>query len=209
MNEVQDAQKQSVETAKVSNKRATNTALQLATSLLRNMEFEKNAKVATNKLIDMQRQVAGSVEAANDALKRLAETLKRVGLLEEEAQVLKPKLSRMKKAHVSAVADSDGRMREVWVLEAHKRMWCDQSDLLKRLTSKNCYLEAITHKVAASQSDITKLVTRLHRCTVRSYNSIRLSVGRALFEVNGKDWGASKSLKIICLIVYRQKQLNR
>lgn len=48
-----DAQKRSIDDAKISEKRATDAATQLAESVRRFTELEKSAKLATKKRVDM------------------------------------------------------------------------------------------------------------------------------------------------------------
>lgn len=60
LKEVHDARKQSIETAEESEKRATDFAAYLAKSFLHTTEVGKIAKVATARLLDMQKQVVES-----------------------------------------------------------------------------------------------------------------------------------------------------
>lgn len=54
LKKIQNAKKQSVEAAKESNERATDAAAQLAEPLPSISEIKENAKLATDKLADMQ-----------------------------------------------------------------------------------------------------------------------------------------------------------
>lgn len=54
----------------------------------------------------MERQVGRSTETVEDALKRLADSSRRVEMLEGEAQVLKSQLSKMINVRDSAVVKS-------------------------------------------------------------------------------------------------------
>lgn len=75
--------------AEQSNNGSSEAATQLAKFLLRTMEVKENGKVATMKLEGLEQHINVSRKAAVDVLRRLTKALKRVNLLEEEAQVLK------------------------------------------------------------------------------------------------------------------------
>lgn len=69
---------------------------------------------------------------AKDTLRRLADSSKRVKLLEEEDQGLKSLLSKIFKARDSAVANSDSRRMEIKALEARVHLLGDELKSLKR-----------------------------------------------------------------------------
>lgn len=88
LKEDHDAQKQNVDAAKHSNRRATDAAAQPEESILRITKVEENAKVAAEKLVDIERQVTGSSIAAEGALGRFIDASNCVKLLVKETQVL-------------------------------------------------------------------------------------------------------------------------
>lgn len=151
------------------------------------MEVEDDAKTAADRLVDRQRYVTGSEKATNEALRQLADMLKRVGLLEGEALVSKLQLSKIGEAGDPAISGSDGRLRKVGALEALVRMLCDELGSHKYFESTNCDVEVITHKVAEAQEDTINLVTRLHRSNASSYHFIRRNVHGTLVEVSNRS----------------------
>lgn len=97
LKEIQDAQTKNVDAAKQFDECATNAAAQLAEPFLRLADFEESGKVATEKLADMEGQVTGSSKTREHALRRFGEALKRLDLLEKDAQVSMSQLGAMVK----------------------------------------------------------------------------------------------------------------
>lgn len=69
---VHDAQKRNIEATAEAEKRATDIATQLALSLRLITEVEEDAKVATARMIDMQKQLVESKKTIDDAQRRLS-----------------------------------------------------------------------------------------------------------------------------------------
>lgn len=97
------------------------------------MEVEKDEKLAADRSIDMQKQVAKSEKGTDDALRQSGNIPKRVGLQERKALVLKAQLSKIETARNAAVFGFEGWSREIRALEARVRTLCNEADLLKRL----------------------------------------------------------------------------
>lgn len=135
---VKNARMQNLETGNESKRHATDAISKFATSLQRITEVEENAKRVVDRFIDFQKQGFQSEKVIDDAHRRLTKTSKRVGLLVEETFVLKPQLSKMKKARDAAVLSFDSRLRKVRVLESCVRMSCDKVDSLMRHESTKC-----------------------------------------------------------------------
>lgn len=85
---VQDAQEHSIKFAEESKKQAAETVVQLATSLQRVTEIEKNVKSPADRLVGMPKPAAEFKKAADDALRRFTNMSERTGLLEREAVFL-------------------------------------------------------------------------------------------------------------------------
>lgn len=96
----------------------------------------------------------------------------------------------MEKARVAAVSELDEWLRKVRTLAALVQLMCDELGTSKRCKLTNCDPEVATRKVVNAQSDITILITELHRNAVSSYSSICRSVEVALVAVR-------KRLKIV------------
>lgn len=88
-------------------KRATDAATQLAEFPLRTAEVNEDAKAATERLADMERQMTWLSRAAKDVLRWLTEASRHAELLRNEAQVLTLQLSKGAKVGTAAVADLD------------------------------------------------------------------------------------------------------
>lgn len=183
MKDVWDVQNQSIEAAEDSDKRATEAVAHLAKFFLRIMEVEELVKVVTDKLTGMQRQVARSAKAPDDAHKRFGKALRSVTQLGKLAQVMKLQPGKMGKARDLEVADSNSRWREVKVLEARLHMLCNELDSLKRYESASCDLEVIAHKAVNAQCNTTNLVIELRRNTVRPDDVFCRCADAALVEV--------------------------
>lgn len=87
---VWNAQKQFVDAANELQQQAGDAEAWLAESILHNSKVEEGSLVALNKPAHRQRQVTESVKTAEDALRRLFETSRRVEQFEGKAQILKP-----------------------------------------------------------------------------------------------------------------------
>lgn len=153
-------QKQSIKTVEKFVKCPFGAVSWLATPPQRIVEVEKFSKVLTDRLVVMQKQVAESAKANDDAFMWLFDRLEGMRLLEREALVLKSPLSTVEKARGAAVLDLNSRSREVRALRAHVRMLWGNLNLLKRIGTSHCDLEASTCKVADAQSNTTDRDTK-------------------------------------------------
>lgn len=132
----------------------------------------------------MQKQVVESAKAAVDALRSLAETLRRVRLFEKDAHVLKLQLSKMKKASDAEAANPEGLLKKGRAVEARVRLLCDKRDLSKRRLSRNCNLEVFTCEVADTQIHAISSVTQLHQNSVSLYDFVRRSANCGFAKVS-------------------------
>lgn len=107
MKAVLDDQKRSIGAAEESEKRATDTATQLKTSLQRNSETKADGKTPVSRSIKMEKQLSEPKTATDDTLRQLTEMAKRVELLEGKAVVLTLQLSKTEKVRDASVS---GRM---------------------------------------------------------------------------------------------------
>lgn len=94
--------------------------------------MEESAKPALEKRAHTEPQVARLAKTAEDALRRLNDSSRRVELLEEEARILKLQFIKIVTAHDSAVAKSKNRQMKVNALEACMPRLGDELDSLKR-----------------------------------------------------------------------------
>lgn len=170
--------------AKKLQQRATNAGTELAESVQSLTKVKRSTKRATEKRADVELHVARSTESAENTLRQLNDSSRRVKLLKEEGLSLNSQLGEIVKARDSAVAKSGSRQKEVKALEARVRMLGGEMDSLKRRESANSDLEVMTRKIVNAQGDITNVVTGLHRDAVSSYDSIRGRFDGALVEVS-------------------------
>lgn len=108
-------------------------------------------------LIVMHKQLAESRKAMEDALRRLAKMTIRARLFGGEAVVLTLQPMEKEKAPDAAVLGSVGWLREVGILEARVRMFCDDLDSLNRRESLDCDLDVIARNVTDAQDDLSSL----------------------------------------------------
>lgn len=148
----------------------------------------------------MQKLVAESTKAKDDAHRWLTETSNSVWLREGEALVLRLLLARMEKARIAAVLNLDCLFRKEQPLGPRVHLLCDELDSFKHCESTIFNLKATSCMVADAQDGVTDIVTGLQRINVSSYYSICCSVERALVDVSKRPikmfYGSACSLQL-------------
>lgn len=147
--------------------------------LPRTTKIENDAKLETNKLTNMQRLIAVSSRAADDALNRFRKASNPLKLLKEENIILKLQFCKMMKRHDIAVTNWDGRLRKATALKARVHIPSNELDLLKRPESSKCVLKSIPRIERTLKVIITYPFTGLPQNTVCSCGSIRRDVYEA------------------------------
>lgn len=92
----------------------------------------------------------------------------------------------MIKTRDSAIAELSSLQRKVKTLKASVHLLPDELGSLKRCESTHGNLEVMSRKLASAQSDITDMVTGVHRDTVRSYGFIRRRVDEVLVKASSR-----------------------
>lgn len=96
----------------------------------------------------MRKQEGEFEKATDDALRRLFQMPKRVGLLVGKELVLQTQLSEIGNVSDVAVSDFGGWSTEVLALAIRVPMLRDELDLLKHRESTNCDLKVTTRNLA-------------------------------------------------------------